>query len=191
MMCHWRYVLDNLFGQVESVSCLGATHIPQRWDESRPPLRRRPPTTPPTPPSQLEGPGGGVIAQINSSWVTRVRRDDLVTFHVDGTHGSAVAGLQSCRAQPRVTTPRPVWNPDVKQGMNFFEHWQEVPDAEVYDNGFKIVQWEVHPPRRRGRAVPLDAARRGQGRAARRGGAAELARAALDRRAGARSLRPR
>ena len=87
------------------------------------------------------GPVERVIAQINSSWVTRVNREDLVTFHVDGTHGSAVAGLQSCKAQSRVNTPRPVWNPDVKQTMNFFDHWQEVPDSQVYDNGFKI-QWE-------------------------------------------------
>ena len=35
---------------------------------------------------QLEG---GVVAHINSSWDVRVRRDDLVTFQVDGTHGSA------------------------------------------------------------------------------------------------------
>ena len=91
---------------------------------------------------QLKGHNGEpVIAQINMSWATRVRRDDLVTFHVDGTHGSAVAGLQECRAQSRVATPRPVWNPDVKQTMNFFDQWQEVPDSQVYDNGFKI-QWE-------------------------------------------------
>ena len=142
MMCHWRYVLDNLFGQVRSVSCIGATHIPQRWDEAgRPYAATADDSAYAT--LQLEGPEGEpVIAQVNSSWTTRVRRDDLVTFHVDGTHGSAVAGLQSCRAQSRVTTPRPVWNPDVKQSMNFFEQWQEVPDAEVYDNGFKI-QWEA------------------------------------------------
>ncbi len=142
MMCHWRYVLDNLFGRVRSVSCLGATHIPQRWDEAgRPYAATADDAAYAT--LQLEGVDGEpVIAQVNSSWTTRVRRDDLVTFHVDGTHGSAVAGLQSCRAQSRVTTPRPVWNPDVKQSMNFFEQWQEVPDAEVYDNGFKI-QWEA------------------------------------------------
>ena len=75
------------------------------------------------------------------SWATRVRRDDLVTFHVDGTDGSAVAGLHDCRIQPRVATPRPVWNPDVKQPMRFVEQWQDVPDSTVYDNGFKI-QWE-------------------------------------------------
>ena len=142
MMCHWRYVLDNLFGEVQSVSCLGATHIPRRWDESgQAYVATADDAAYAT--LQLKGHGGEpVVAQVNSSWTTRVRRDDLVTFHVDGTHGSAVAGLQSCRAQSRVATPRPVWNPDVKQTMNFFEQWQEVPDTETYDNGFKI-QWEA------------------------------------------------
>ena len=142
MMCHWRYVLDNLFGEVQSVSCLGATHIPRRWDESGKPYEATADDAAYAT-LQLKGHDGeDVVAQINSSWTTRVRRDDLVTFHVDGTHGSAVAGLQSCRAQSRVATPRPVWNPDVKQTMNFFEQWQEVPDTEAYDNGFKI-QWEA------------------------------------------------
>jgi predicted dehydrogenase len=142
MMCHWRYVLDNLFGEVKSVSCLGATHIPERYDEAG---RKYKATADDASYAtlQLTGhQGEPVVAQINSSWTTRVRRDDLVTFHVDGTHGSAVAGLQSCRAQARVTTPRPVWNPDVKQSMNFYDQWQEVPDTDHYDNGFKI-QWEA------------------------------------------------
>ncbi|MDP3082996.1 MAG: Gfo/Idh/MocA family oxidoreductase [Rubrivivax sp.] len=142
MMCHWRYVLDNLFGEVQSISCLGATHIPQRWDEAgQPYVASADDASYAT--LELKGhQGEKVIAQVNSSWTTRVRRDDLVTFHVDGTHGSAVAGLSDCRAQSRVTTPRPVWNPDVKQGMPFFEQWQEVPDSQSYDNGFKI-QWEA------------------------------------------------
>ena len=142
MMCHWRYVLDNLFGEVQSVSCLGATHIPERWDEQG---QRYAATADDAAYAtlQLRGHDGeSVVAQINSSWCTRVRRDDLVTFHVDGTHGSAVAGLQSCRAQSRVATPRPVWNPDVAQTMDFLGQWQEVPDTETYDNGFKI-QWEA------------------------------------------------
>jgi predicted dehydrogenase len=141
MMCHWRYVLDNLFGEVTSLSCLGATHIPQRWDENGKPYQATADDAAYAI-AQLVGHNGEpVIAQMNMSWATRVRRDDLVTFHVDGTHGSAVAGLQECRAQSRVTTPRPVWNPDVKQPMNFFDQWQEVPDSQFYDNGFKI-QWE-------------------------------------------------
>jgi predicted dehydrogenase len=142
MMCHWRYVLDNLFGQVQSLTCHAATHVEQRWDEAGQPY----PCTADDAAyatAQLKGHNGEpVVAQLTMSWATRVRRDDLVTFHVDGTHGSAVAGLQSCHAQSRVTTPRPVWNPDVKQTMNFFEQWQEVPDTQVYDNGFKL-QWEA------------------------------------------------
>jgi len=141
MMCHWRYVLDNLFGEVKAVSCIGATHIPKRWDEAGKPYEATADDAAYAT-CELTGHNGEpVIAQINMSWATRVRRDDLVTFHVDGTDGSAVAGLSSCRAQSRVATPRPVWNPDEKQTMNFFDQWQEIPDSQVYDNGFKI-QWE-------------------------------------------------
>ena len=138
MVCHWRYVLDNLFGQVQSVSCLGTTHIAQRWDEAGKPYK----ATADDACYATFQLADGVIAQINSSWVTRVRRDDLVTFHVDGTHGSAVAGLQDCRTQARVNTPKPVWNPDVKQPIDLMGGWQEVPDTQVMDNGFKI-QWEA------------------------------------------------
>ncbi|HWA44143.1 MAG TPA: Gfo/Idh/MocA family oxidoreductase, partial [Hypericibacter adhaerens] len=137
MLCHWRYVLDNLFGEVKAVSCLGATHIPARVDE-----QGRSYTADADDAAyatfELQG---GVIAQINSSWVTRVRRDDLVTFHVDGTLGSAVAGLHKCFIQPRTGTPKPVWNPDMPQAIDFFATWQEMPDTQVYDNGFK-AQWE-------------------------------------------------
>ena len=83
-----------------------------------------------------------MIAQINSSWTTRVRRDDLVTFLVDGTHGSAMAGLMKCWTQHRVNTPKPVWSPDTPQTIDFYETWDEVPDNQAYDNGFK-VQWEM------------------------------------------------
>jgi predicted dehydrogenase len=138
MMCHWRYVLDNIFGGVRSVSCLGATHIPQRWDEGGHPYQV---TADDACYATLEL-DGGVVAQINSSWTTRVRRDDLVTFHVDGTCGSAVAGLTDVVTQSRVNTPKPVWNPDVKQPIDFFAGWQPVPDYAVFENGFK-VQWEA------------------------------------------------
>ena len=141
MMCHWRYVLDNLFGEVKSISCMAATHIPQRWDESGKAYVATADDAAYATAELMGHNGEPVIAQLNMSWATRVRRDDLVTFHVDGTHGSAVAGLQECRAQSRVTTPRPVWNPDIKQTMNFYDQWQEVPDTQFYDNGFKI-QWE-------------------------------------------------
>ena len=137
MLCHWRYVLDNLFGPVQAVSCLGATHVPERVDEQG---RRYEADADDAAYAtfRLEG---GVIAHMNSSWCVRVRRDDLVTFQVDGTHGSAVAGATRCFAQARSDTPRPVWNPDEPQTMNFFSQWAEVPDDVTYDNGFKI-QWE-------------------------------------------------
>jgi predicted dehydrogenase len=138
MICHWRYVLDNLFGEVESISCLGATHIPDRWDENGKHYK----ATADDAAYATVQLAGGVIAQMNSSWVTRVNRDDLVTFHVDGTLGSAVAGLWDCVVQPRMATPRPVWNPDQKQTINFRETWQKLPDNRVYDNGFK-TQWEM------------------------------------------------
>ncbi|KRA96512.1 oxidoreductase [Devosia sp. Root685] len=138
MLCHWRYVLDNLFGEVKAVSCLGATHIPERVDENG---KRFKADTDDAAYATFEL-EGGVVAQINSSWTTRVRRDDLVTFHVDGTKGSAVAGLHKCWTQHRVNTPKPVWNPDQPQTMNFFNDWEEVPDNWPADNGFK-VQWEM------------------------------------------------
>jgi len=142
MMCHWRYVLDNLFGEVKSITCLGATHIPQRWDENGKPYQATADDAAYAIAELVGHDGEPVIAQLNMSWATRVNREDLVTFHVDGTHGSAVATLTGCKAQSRVNTPRPVWNPDVKNTMDFGAQWQEVPDTEVYDNGFKI-QWEA------------------------------------------------
>ncbi len=138
MLCHWRYVLDNLFGEVRAVSCLGATHIPERVDEQG---RRYKADADDAAYATFEL-EGGIVAHINSSWVTRVRRDDLAVFQVDGTHGSAVAGLQKCWTQSRVNTPKPVWNPDVPQTIDFFAGWQEVPDTQAYPNGFR-AQWEL------------------------------------------------
>ena len=139
MLCHWRYVLDNLFGQVKAVSCLGATHIPNRWDESG---KKYKATADDAAYATFEL-DGGVIAHFNSSWAVRVRRDDLLTLQVDGTHGSAVAGLRRCFTQSRVNTPKPVWNPDIAQPIDFFAGWQEVPDNAPVENAFK-AQWELY-----------------------------------------------
>ena len=137
MLCHWRYVLDNLFGAVKAVNCLAVTHISKRADEAGKPYDADADDAAYAT-FELEG---GIVAQLNSSWCVRVKRDDLVTFQVDGTHGSAVAGLTRCYTQHRVNTPRPVWNPDVPQAMKFDEQWDEVPDNQVYENGFKL-QWQ-------------------------------------------------
>jgi len=141
MLCHWRYVLDNLFGNVKSVFCLGATHIPERVDE-RGRAYQATADDAAYATFELDNRGERVVAQINSSWTTRVRRDDLATFHVDGTLGSAVAGLTDCWIQPRASTPKPVWNPDVPQTIDFLSTWQKMPANRVYDNAFK-VEWEL------------------------------------------------
>ena len=138
MLCHWRYVLDNLFGNVRGVFCLGATHIPERVDEQG---KVYPCTADDAAYATFEL-DGGIIAHFNSSWVTRVRRDDLLTIQVDGTKGSAVAGLRECWTQHYGNTPRPVWNPDVEQPVNFFEGWLRVPEQEIYENAFK-AEWEL------------------------------------------------
>ena len=138
MLCHWRYLLDNVFGKVKAVSCLGATHIPERIDEEG---KRYKCTADDAAYATFEL-EDGIIAQFNSSWTVRVRRDDLLTLQVDGTKGSAVAGLRECYIQHYGNTPKPVWNPDIAQPINFFEGWARLPDQENYDNAFK-VQWEL------------------------------------------------
>jgi predicted dehydrogenase len=138
MLCHWRYVLDNLFGEVKAVSCLGATHVSERVDEAGKPYVC---TADDSAYATFEL-KNGVIAQFNSSWTARVRRDDLLTLQIDGTKGSAVAGLRNCKIQPYGATPRPVWNPDIEQPIDFYADWMNVPTNQIFDNGFKI-QWEM------------------------------------------------
>ncbi len=138
MLCHWRYVLDKLFGNVKGVFCLGATHIPERIDESGDPYKCTADDAAYAT-FELEG---GIVAHFNSSWTTRVRRDDLLTLHVDGTKGSAVAGLRSCFMQSYESTPKPVWNPDIPSPIDFYADWTEVFADVVYDNAFK-AQWEL------------------------------------------------
>jgi predicted dehydrogenase len=137
MLCHWRYVLDNIFGAVKAVSCLGATHIPTRWDEAGKPYACTADDSAYAT-FELEG---GIIAHFNSSWCVRVRRDDLLTIQVDGTKGTAIAGLRHCWIQPYGATPRPVWNPDIDSPLNYFEGWQKIPEQDTFDNAFKR-QWE-------------------------------------------------
>ena len=137
MFCHWNYVLENLFGPVQAVTAKAVTHIPSRVDEHG----VRYDATADDAAYAIFELGGGIIAQLNSSWCVRVHRDELVEFQVDGTRGSAVAGLHKCVAQPRELSPRPVWNPDLAESMSYRDQWQEVPDNEDFGNGFK-AQWE-------------------------------------------------
>lgn len=138
MLCHWRYVVDNLFGNITSVSCLGANHIKKRWDEQG---------------KEYSADADdaayatfvtekGIICQFNSSWCTRVNRDELFEMHVDGTKGSAVCGLRKAKIQPAASVPRAVWNPDIDDANNYRNGWIEMPTKEVTDNAFK-TQWEL------------------------------------------------
>jgi predicted dehydrogenase len=139
MFCHWQYVLDHTFGRVRAVQCLGKIDVPKRWDEQGKPYDS---TAEDTAYGTFEL-DGGIVAQINSSWCFRVYRDELFSLQVDGTLGSAVAGLRECRIQHRVNTPRPVWNPDIENPFQFRDDWQDVPDNQLFDNGFK-AQWELY-----------------------------------------------
>jgi predicted dehydrogenase len=138
MLSHWRYVLDNIIAPVRAVSCLGATHLPQRVDEHDQSYDATAEDAAYTT-FELEG---GIVAQINSSWCVRVYRDELFSLQIDGTLGSAVAGLRECKVQHRVSTPKPVWNPDIPNPFDFHSDWQDVPDNTEFDNGFK-AQWEL------------------------------------------------
>ena len=137
MLPHWQYLLENLFGRVRTVQCVAATHIPTRWDEAGEEYR----ATADDAAYAIFELAGGVIAQINSSWAVRVFRDELVEFQVDGTEGSAVAGLRRCRAQHRTATPKSVWDPDQAVAPDSRGVWAEVPDNQEFHNGFR-VQWE-------------------------------------------------
>ena len=138
MLCHWRYLLDNIFGSVKGVFCLGATHIQERIDENGFPYT----CTADDAAYSIFELEGGIIAQFNSSWTTRVRRDDLLTLHVDGTKGSSVVGLRECWTQEYRNTPKPVWNPDIPNPIDFKEGWTKVMEKKGFENAFKI-QWEL------------------------------------------------
>jgi predicted dehydrogenase len=137
MFPHWNYVLENLFGPVQAVTAKAVTHIPERWDEQG----RKYAATADDAAYAIFELENDVIAQINSSWAVRVDRGELVEFQVDGTHGSAVAGLFGCRIQPRVSTPMPVWNPDLPTTEDFRSQWEQIPDNAEFTNGFR-AQWE-------------------------------------------------
>ncbi|WP_049903785.1 Gfo/Idh/MocA family protein [Halococcus agarilyticus] len=136
MFSHWSYVLESLFGRVESVTCLGRTHIPNRVDENGDEYE----ATADDAAYAIMELEGDTVAQLNSSWTTRVKRDDLLEIQVDGTEGSAVAGLRECTTQHRANTPKPEWNPDQPTEHDFHEDWERVPDNREFENAFK-QQW--------------------------------------------------
>jgi predicted dehydrogenase len=138
MFPHWQYLLEELFGPITALYARQATHLPRRWDESGAPYDV---TADDSAYAVLEF-SGGAFASVNSSWAVRVNRRELVELQVDGTHGSAVAGLRNCAIQHRVSTPMPVWNPDLPDPNDYLAQWTDIPDNGPVENGFK-VQWEL------------------------------------------------
>ncbi len=171
MFPHWQYLLEDLFGPVSALYARRATHLPRRWDEAGEPYEV---TADDAAYAVLEF-AGGVVASVNSSWAVRVNRRELLELQVDGTHGSAVAGLRNCAVQHKVSTPMPVWNPDLPDPLDYPAMWSDVPDNMDYGNGFK-AQWELFLRAARRPAVPVGPVRRGQGRPAGRAGDAVLGR---------------
>ena len=185
MFPHWQYLLTDLFGPIAALYVRTATGVPRRWDESGQPYDA---TADDAAYAVLEF-ASGAIASVNSSWTVRVNRRELLELQVDGTHGSAVAGLRHCAIQHRVSTPMPVWNPDLPDPLDYPSQWTDVPDNASFDNGFK-AEWELFLKSVvSGRAVCLGPGRGGQGRAAGRAGAAVLGRRQAGRRAGAGAVR--
>jgi predicted dehydrogenase len=138
MFPHWQYLLEDLFGPVTALYARQATHVPQRWDEIGGPYEA---TADDAAYAVLEF-ASGALASVNSSWAVRVNRRELLELQVDGTNGSAVAGLRHCAAQHRSVTPMPVWNPDLPDPIDYLAQWTDVPDNMPFDNGFK-AQWEL------------------------------------------------
>jgi predicted dehydrogenase len=138
MLCHWRYVLDHTFGPIKRVNCYAAIQIPERWDESG---RKYKSTAEDAAYASFEI-EGGIFAHMNTSWNVRPYQDEILNLQVDGTEGSAVAGLRDCKTQHRANTPKPVWNPDIPNPIDFRAGWQPVPDNQIFENAFK-VQWEM------------------------------------------------
>lgn len=138
MFCHWRYVIDHVFGPVKSLVAHGATDLDERRAEDGKPFK----CTADDSAYAMFLLEDDTMVQFNSSWCTRVRRDDLLTVHVDGVKGSAVAGLREVKIQSAANTPKPIWNPDIQQPIDFLAGWEDVPNNTEYDNAFKI-QWEL------------------------------------------------
>lgn len=136
MFSHWSYVLEELFGEIRTVSCLGKSHIPERVDEDGEKYK----ATAEDAAYAIMELEDDIVAQLNSSWTVRVNRDDLLEIQVDGTEGSAVAGLRECKTQHHANTPKPEWNPDTPTEHDFYEDWESVPDNQVFENAFK-QQW--------------------------------------------------
>jgi predicted dehydrogenase len=138
MYPHFRYLIEGLLGPVRRVSTLAATAVPERVDETGAHYAVDVEDQAVTLVELASGATGVIVA----SWAMRVRRDDLFTFHIDGTRGSATAGLHRVYMQPLADTPRiAASNPMVDLAIDYRIRWQEAPAAGPYRNPYR-VGWE-------------------------------------------------
>jgi predicted dehydrogenase len=138
MYPHWRYVIETILGPIRRIVTAAATATPERIDEAGARYRVDVEDTATTL-VELET---GATGTILSSWATRVRRDDLMTFQVDGTGGSAIAGLHRCRVQTAAGTPTVKhFNPTTDLGIDYDADWTDAPAAGPYTNPYR-VGWE-------------------------------------------------
>ncbi len=138
MYPHFRYMIENILGPIERVACAATTAVPERVDERS----ERYAVDVEDHTATLVTLSSGAVGSILATWATRVRRDDLMTFQIDGTRGSAVAGLHRCYAQSIGDTPKvAAFNPMTDLGIDYASRWQEVPAAGPYPNPYR-VGWE-------------------------------------------------
>jgi predicted dehydrogenase len=138
MMPHWRYVIEGILGPIARVVAATKTAIPERVDEEG---RRYAVDVDDTSVTLAEL-ASGAVGTIICSWATRVRRDDLLTLQIDGTGGSALAGLHRCWVQSAAATSTVRrFNPDTDIGADYRSDWTEVADATAYTNPYR-VGWE-------------------------------------------------
>jgi predicted dehydrogenase len=138
MYSHFRYMIENILGPIERVACAAATAVPERVDEHG----ERYAVDVEDHSATLVALRSGAVGSVLASWATRVRRDDLMTFQIDGTYGSAVAGLHRCCAQSVADTPKvAAFNPMIDLGIGYASRWQQVPGAGPYPNPYR-VGWE-------------------------------------------------
>jgi predicted dehydrogenase len=138
MYPHWRYVIESMLGPIRRVVAATATAIPERRDEAGAAYRVDVDDTSVT----IAELANGAVGTIICSWATRVRRDDLLTLQIDGTGGSAIAGLHRCWMQSNASTPLVQhFNPDRDLGFDYRADWKEVAGTGRHVNPYRIG-WE-------------------------------------------------
>ncbi len=138
MYPHFRYLIEGILGPIGRVVTSAAIAMPERVDEAG----ARYTVDVEDRATTLIELASGVTGTLIASWATRVRRDDLMTFQIDGTKGSAAAGLHRCHMQSHADTPKvAAFNPVVDLGIDYRARWHQAPAAGPYRNPYRIG-WE-------------------------------------------------